>query len=287
MKTEKSETKVMTKQEITTFLKKTIAVVANKNAELAKQVDYALTHLKKATKADLAELLTEVELCLATPVAENQAKPKVLEEEEVDSEVVVDGEEEEDEVEEEQPKKKGGIKKSKKSEAETETKTKGAKKPKLKASVETATPITKKAKYLPIAKFFPEEIDHEDLGKLKAVPDKYHTYKELYEALEQGKTIYFACYWTKRHIKEYDYAGRSLVPAPKAFPHDLDLLVACVPCEKIERVWCMSQYTEAMFFFEGYDLEPVEDYDPKTDEPFKIRTVEGMEYELYVPADEE
>ena len=260
----KSETKVMTKGQIVDVLKKTIAVVADKNADLAKRVDYALTHMKKATKADLEDLMAEVKACVLTPV-ENQAK--VLEEEEPENpEVVVEAE----------------------PEKEVKTTKKGKKKPVLhkKDNVETATPTTAKSKYLPIAKFFPEVIEHEDLGKLIAVPDKYHNYKELYAALEQGKTIYFACYWTKRHIKEYDYAGRSLVSAPKEFPHDLDLLVACVPCEKVERVWCMSQYTEAMFFFEGYDLEPVEDIDPKTDEKFMLRTVEGMEFELYVPEDE-
>lgn len=286
MKTKKSETKVMTKQDITTFLKKTIAVVANKNAELAKQVDYALTHLKKATKADLEELLTEVELCLATPVAENQTKPKVLEEEEVDSEVVVDGEDEEDEVEEEKPKKK--IKKSTKAKTEKTEEDEPPKKSKLsknKKTVEEAPVLSKKSK-LPTAKIFPDTIDHEDLGKLKAVPDKYHDYEDLKEALNDGKEIYFACYWTPRHIKEYNYGAVNMVIAPKKFPDDLDLLMACVPCENVERVWCMSQYTEAMFFFDGSDLEPIEDTDLKTGEKFKIRVSNGMEYELYEPVED-
>lgn len=281
MKTKKSETKVMTKQEITTFLKKTVAVVANKNAELAKQVDYALTHLRKATKADLAELLTEVELCLATPVAENQAKPKVLEEEEVDSEVVVDGEDEE-----EKPKKK--IKKSTKAKTEKTEEDEPPKKSKLsknKKEVEEAPVLSKKSK-LPTAKIFLDTIDHEDLGKLKAVPDKYHDYEDLKEALNDGKEIYFACYWTPRHIKEYNYSVTNMVTAPKKFPDDLDLLMACVPCENVERVWCMSQYTEAMFFFEGPDLEPIEDTDLKTGEKFKIRVSNGMEYELYEPVED-
>ena len=213
MNTTKSEaTKVMTKKDITEFLKKTIATVANANADLASRVDYALTHLKKATKADLEELFSDVNTCLAT--------------------------------------------------------------------------IPASKAMLPIAKFFPEEIEHEDLGKLVAVPNKFKTYKELFKALEEGKTIYFACYWTARQIKEYDYAGSRMVKCPKSFPHDLDLLVACVPCERVQRVWCMSQYTEAMFMFEGDSLEPVEDTDPKTGEKFKIRVSSGMEFELYVPEDE-
>lgn len=254
MNTVKSEaTKVMTKKDITEFLKKTIATVANANADLASRVDYALTHLKKATKADLEELFSDVNTCLATIPVENQAKPKIVEEEEEKS-----------------------VKKTAKS---------GKKKPTLKKKkVEESTPASKAM--LPIAKFFPEEIEHEDLGKLVAVPDKFKTYEELFKALEEGKTIYFACYWTARQIKEYDYAGSRMVKCPKSFPHDLDLLVACVPCERVQRVWCMSQYTEAMFMFEGDSLEPVEDTDLKTGEKFKIRVSSGMEFELYVPEDE-
>lgn len=237
MNTTKSEaTKVMTKKDITEFLKKTIATVANANADLASRVDYALTHLKKATKADLEELFSDVNTCLATIPVKKTAKS-------------------------------------------------GKKKPTLKKKkVEESTPASKAMP--PIAKFFPEEIKHEDLGKLVAVPDKFKTYEELFKALEEGKTIYFACYWTARQIKEYDYAGSRMVKCPKSFPHDLDLLVACVPCERVQRVWCMSQYTEAMFMFEGDSLEPVEDTDPKTGEQFKIRVSSGMEFELYVPEDE-
>lgn len=278
MKTTKSETKVMTKQEITAFLKKSLASVLEKNVKLASSVDYALTHLKKATKADLEELLTEVKVCLATPVAENQAKPKIREEEEYDEDVVVEGEDEEEE--EEKPKKK--LKKTTKAE---KTDKKSGKKPTLRKKVEEAPVLSKKSK-LPTAKIFPETIDHEDLGKLKAVSDKYTKYEELKEALTDGKEIYFACYWTPRHIKEYNYGVNNMVTAPKKFPDDLDLLMACVPCEKVERVWCMSQYTEAMFFFEGPDLEPIEDTDLKTGDKFKIRVSNGMEFELYEPVEE-
>lgn len=268
MNTTKSEaTKVMTKKDITEFLKKTIATVANANADLASRVDYALTHLKKATKADLEELFSDVNTCLAAIPVENQAKPKIVEEEELeDGDVAVEADEEEEK----------SVKKTAKS---------GKKKPTLKRKkVEENTPASKAM--LAIAKFFPEEIEHEDLGKLVAVPNKFKTYEELFKALEEGKTIYFACYWTARQIKEYDYAGSRMVKCPKSFPHDLDLLVACVPCERVQRVWCMSQYTEAMFMFEGDSLEPVEDTDPKTGEQFKIRVSSGMEFELYVPEDE-
>lgn len=98
MNTTKSEaTKVMTKKDITEFLKKTIATVAKANADLASRVDYALTHLKNATKADLEELFSDVNTCLATISVENQAKPKIVEEEEIeDEDVAVEADEEEE-----------------------------------------------------------------------------------------------------------------------------------------------------------------------------------------------
>lgn len=263
----KSETKVMTKGQIAEFLKKTVATVAGKDIDLAKRVDYTLTHLKKATKADLEGLMTDVQSLFAMPIAENQ--PKILEEDESENEeVIVDSEEEE------KPKKK--LKKSTKAAKSNKSKSQGV--------VESESVSSKGM--LPCAKIFPKEIDHEDLGKLIAVPDKYHTYKEVFKALEDGKTLYFACYWTARHIKEYDYAVTRNVPAPKKFPHDLDLLVACIPCEKIDRLWCMSQYTEALFMFEGDAFEPIEDEDIHTGEKFSIRVSHGMEYEIYVPEDE-
>lgn len=252
----KSETKVMTKGQIAEFLKKTVATVVNHDAELAKSVDYALTHIKKATKNDLESLYYDVQACLAV---ENSPK-KIKEEEEVDSEVVVDAKE----------KPKAKLKKAVKSTDKSKV---------IETSKMTQGSIS-------TAKFFPEIIEHDDLGKLIAVPEKYHTYKEVFKALEEGKTLYFACYWSARQIKEYDYAGVNFVPAPKSFPHDLDLLVACIPCERVERVWCMSQYTEAMFFFEGSVFEPIKDKDPVTDEEYAIRVSKGMEFEIYVPEDE-
>ena len=43
----------------------------------------------------------------------------------------------------------------------------------------------------------------------------------------------------------------------------------------------MSQYTEAMYSFEGDDLVPVKDKDTKTGEEFVIRVANGMEFEIY------
>lgn len=143
---------------------------------------------------------------------------------------------------------------------------------------------------LPSAKMFPAEIDHPELGKLIACTGAYTTYAEILKALEEEKTLYFACYWTKRHIREYQYAQYKMID-PKVvkngFPLDLDILMAVLPCETMERVFAMSRITEALFQFEGEDFKYIEDIDPRGGDKFRIRVSAGMEFEIYRPEDEE
>lgn len=293
MNTKKSEkAKIMTKQEITEFLRKTLTTVVSVNEDLAARVDYALTHLRKATKPDLEGLYSEVHLCLESLPIENQKKEEI-EDEDVSVEIEEDEDtaDEEEEEPEEKPKKSSKttkaetIKKSAKT-AKSAEEGKKSKKPTFRKKVEEATPMTKAM--LPPAKFFPEVIEHEDLGTLKVASDKYHAYSDIVKALSDGKTLYFAVYWTKRHLKQFTYADTNLVPLPKgfAFPNDLDLLQAIVTCERIDRIWAMSLYTDAMFWFEGENLKPIEDTDPKTEEQFSIRVSNGMEFEIYEPVEE-
>lgn len=301
----KTTTKANSKVKSLRFLEAVLGDIKDKN--LSERINYTLNaakkDIKKVLQSDLIPLVEEAKGYLSADIApvENSVKP-VEKEEEAESPEVLDADEEvkekpikmskpslkkkEDKKSTEKAKKEDKPeKKSKKSLTKAEKPKKEDKKAEKKDTVvETNTVSTKGL--LPTAKIFPKEIDHEDLGKLVAVPNMYHKYKEVFEAVEAGKTLYFACYWTQRAIKEYDYAGDRMVAAPKKFPNDLDLLVACVPCEKVDRVWCMSQYTEAMFLFEGDCFDPVEDKDPNTGEEFQIRISYGMEFEIYVPADE-
>ena len=143
---------------------------------------------------------------------------------------------------------------------------------------------------LPSAKMFPAEIDHPELGKIVACVGDYTTYADILKALEEEKTLYFAAYWTKRHIREYQYAQAKMID-PKVvkngFPLDLDILMAVLPCETMERVYAMSRITEALFQFEGEDFKYIEDTDPRSGDKFRIRVSAGMEFEIYRPADEE
>lgn len=291
-------TEKTTKQAFVKYLK----LVQEDNSQsipqnLMERIKYALDmfakDMTKVTKTDLRELVEEAVKALtpapATPApVEASLKPKksgakkpVKAEEPEETEVEEEAEEapaEEVPAETKKSGKKSSLKKS----------TKDSKK---KTEVESIPPASNVgADRLPSAKIFPAEIDHPELGKIVACTGAYTTYAEILKALEEEKTLYFACYWTKRQIREYQYAQAKMID-PKVvkngFPLDLDILMAVLPCETMERVFAMSRITEALFQFEGEDFKPVEDTDPRSGDKFQIRVSAGMEFEIYRPADEE
>jgi len=273
-------TEKTSKQELVNVLKG--AKVSEKN--LGERVKYALDmfakDMTKVTKADLFELAQEVIKSLTPAPAPVEASLK--------------------------PKSKLGAKKSetkpetKEETAETEKKEEKPKSPKGKTAakadkpkdgIETLPPASNVGvDNLPSAKIFPKEIEHPELGKLIACTGAYTAYAEVMKAIEEEKTLYFACYWTKRQIKEFSYAASKMIDpnlVKNGFPNDLDILMAVLPCETMERVFAMSRITEALFQFEGDDFKPVEDTDPRSGDKFQIRVSAGMEFEIYRPADEE
>ena len=257
--------------------------------KLQSQIDYTIKGLEKneseVTKSVLYDLAKDIVSALTpTPALvpiENLVKPKLgkakktpapVEEtpDEIDETEGESDEEPEAEAEPEEtpaPAKKTGKKplsKTKKEEV---------------PAVESTDGLTKKD--LPMAKIFPKEIDHKSLGKLIACPDKYKTLKEVNEAIEEGKDLIFATYWTKRHIKEFAYAAAHEVPVPKeGFPYDLDTLQTVYVCDGVKRLYALSTYTEAMFKFNEDDLSPVE-CEANDGSKFKMRYSAGLEYEIY------
>lgn len=272
------------KHELLDYIIATAKQVKDKN--LISRINYALKKanedLEAVGRSDLYSLAKEIEAAIAATPAPVENSPKlkapkmgdkkldkkvaeVLAEDEAD-----EAEEEPEEEVEETPKKKAPAKEKK-----SATKKPAVKKP----AVETTEGLT--TKELPLAKIFPKEIDHESLGKLVACPDKYHTVQEIREALDADKTIIFAAYWTKRHIKEYSYAQAYEVPVPKqGFPYDLDTLQALYVCEGIDRIYALSTYTEAMFRISSEDLVPT-DCEGNDGSKFKMRYSAGMEFEIY------
>ena len=226
---------------------------------------YALkAGLDKCTKTDLLGLLKDVaDVVVGTPApVENSPKPSLKKsgKKTAKAEEVVEETAEAEETAEEKPKKN--------------SKSLKASKPK----VETAKEYSKKT--LPTAKIFPKTIEVKDLGTLEVRNEEFKTVTDIAEALNEGREIYFAGYWTPRHIKEFNYAYNHQVNCPKSFDNDLDIMMAVVTCTNVDRVWCMSAYTEAMFAFDNEALEPVSDKDANG-EAYAVRVCNGMEFEIY------
>lgn len=264
------ESKTTTKRTLADFLKDNLKKVTDKN--LADRISYCLGVFKKSvskvTKEDLVDLCKEVgEFLDSQTTVAVEASPKLSKKSGSKPAPKKKVEEPDDEDEEDETPKKS---------------TKGS----AKKNVIKSTKGSISSKLPPVAQAFPDVYEHKDLGTLIACKGEFTTYKEVYEALEEGATLYFACYWTPRHIKEFSYAVSRQVTAPKSFPDDLDILLAVVPCETMERLYCMSQYTEALFMFEGDDFSYVTD---KTEdgEEFEIRVSAGMEFEIYRPENEQ
>ena len=296
-------TEKTTKKGLVDYLKSYLTEAPVVDARLAERVKYAVQMFSKdqtkVMKEDLRELAEEVvnavkALTPATPApVEASLKPKSKLGKSKKSETPVEEVEEtaEDEAEAE-PKAEEEVpaepKKSGKKSSLKKSPTKDSKKKTEVESIPAASNVG--SDRLPSAKMFPAEIDHPELGKIVACTGAYTTYPEILKALEEEKTLYFACYWTKRQIREYQYAQSKMID-PKVvkngFPYDLDILMAVLPCETMERVYAMSRITEALFQFEGEDFKPVEDVDPRSGDKFQIRVSAGMEFEIYRPAEED
>ena len=146
------------------------------------------------------------------------------------------------------------------------------------------------SKSLPMAKFFPPEIVTEEGLKLVAVPNKYTTIEELRDAInEEGKNIVFATYWTKRHLKQYNYKELyhlKKVEEVTSFPNDVDIMSVHEVLDTEDTVICVSAYTDAVGLFFGDELKPVEDVDENGDK-FSIRFSNSMEFEVYELVEDE
>lgn len=162
---------------------------------------------------------------------------------------------------------------------EEKSSTKGVKPTIKKKGVETTPDLN--VEQIPLATIFPETLENEDFGTLTACPDVYQTMEEIADAINDGKTLIFATYWTTRHIKKDEYAKVNEVPVPKnGFPNDLDLLQVVYVCTGIPRLYAISAITEAIFYFTDEDLARLPVKAPNGDE-FTMRYSNGLEFEIY------
>lgn len=190
-------------------------------------------------------------------------------------------------VENEVKAKKPTIKKTEKAEtakttAKAEKKTTTKKEESAVKSVQTTG-----NKKPPIATLFPEKLniklDGEDVVARKVGDDEYTSIEDIIKAYNDEATLIIAGFWSKRHIKEYDYALHfNVKKAPKEFPNDLDIAQAVQVSEMNGKLYAMSIFTEAMYVFLEEDFEPVEDTNPYNGEKYNVRVSNGMEFALYV-----
>lgn len=254
-----------------------------KDENLLSRIDYTLkgvdeneANVSKSDLYDLAKDIMSVTAPAQTVEVENSPKPKLGKKKtEPVAETPAEPETAEDESETDEDETPAPVpeKKTKKVSPKKQTEKKDEQK------VISTEGLTKND--LPMARIFPKEINHESLGKLVACPDKYHSIQDIKAAIDGDKTLIFACYWTKRHIKEFAYAQTYEVPVPKnGFPHDLDTLQALYVCEGIDRIYALSTYTEAMFRFIEEDLVPTE-CEANDGSKFMMRYSAGLEFEIY------
>lgn len=224
----------------------------NKNlaGRIAYTVDQSQKNPKLVLKSDLVDLATEVADTFKAAVKSTKVKP---------------------------------IEASAKPKTEKETTKKPLKSTPKKAEEQTAEkPKAEKAKSL-----FPATINTEALGKLKALPKKFTTYEELVAATNEEDfdgEIYILVPWTPEQIKKFKYSERFDVPEVESFPDNYDILQVVMVCERVERFFAMSTYTDAMFEFEGADLAPTE-YTDGVGKVLKNRISYGMEFEFYTKAE--
>ena len=254
--TETKATRV-TKTSLVNNLKALAPQVAKVSEDLALRIDKALKN-KKTTGEELEKLLNEA-IALgnapapAAPVVENEVKPT--------------------------EKKKAALKPAEKKKVEN--------KPEPKKEDSSVKSLKTTADNRPAtALMFPDhistEVDGNTMKFRKAKPDEFNTIKSVVDVMNTGKPVIFACYWTARHIKQFNYGDSFNCEQPKAFKNDLDLAQACVESLKLKKLWCMSIYTDAMYWFHETDLEPVEDTNPYTGDKYLVRVSNGMEFEIYI-----
>ena len=242
-----------TKEQLTKFLGVNAKAVQKKDKDLFDRMVYSSDMMKKdqskVTRKDLVDLAKEVIALLGnkcsepamTPVAESSVKKL---------------------------NKKTETKKDSSDEVKGEKKTTKKSATKKQEKVVELNPVDNK-KSVQMAKAFPKTLEVGD-NKYELAED-IKTMDDLYTALsDEEETVVFAYYWTKRHLKQYDYFNGYL-GQPKEFEKDLDLATAIHISDEKKVSYQLSMYTEAIYTILPEDLE----------EEDGIRIAGGIEFQIY------
>lgn len=241
-------TRNTTKETLKSYLGMNAAEVKKLDSNLYDRLNYASNQISKdeksVTKKDLTDLAREVAKLLGNaeklpsgnplklvPVAENSVKPT----------------------------------------AKTSGKDQKKSSPKAQAQTQTQKPQEKaqqNMKSVEYAVSFPETLKVDN--KEYTLNHKIKTIKDLRSVFEKGTEVMFAFYWTKKHLKQFEYAG-GYFKNPGSFPQDLDTAVCLYASDYDTVVYALSTATESLYQIMPDDFEEVEG----------IRYCRGMEYQIY------
>ncbi len=133
------------------------------------------------------------------------------------------------------------------------------------------TPKNLPEKAMPLAEQFPVELKVEGVGKLK-VNMQIKSMKELFEAVNAVKELYFAMYWSQRHLKQFIYDTYNVNSKKfKEFPNDLDIAQLVYVSEEHKVAYAVSAYSEVCYPILPADLEISEG----------MRYANGVEFNIY------
>ena len=272
-----------TKEQLKSFLGANAKAVKTADKDLFDQIAYADKMAKKddskVTRKELVDLVKSViallgdkcvepalaqEKAPATPQAENSVKKLAKgvskkQETKEESSSEESGESEKTAEETQGAEEKKAPKKSLSGKKKPATKKEG---------VTDLEPTTSSDKAVQLAKMFPKTIEVGD-AKYELAED-IKTLEDLYEALNKDEEIVFAYYWTKRHLKQFDYF-MGWLGQPKSFDNDLDLATAIYVSDEKKVSYQVSMYTEAVYTILPTDFEEVDG----------VRVAGGIEFQIY------
>lgn len=116
---------------------------------------------------------------------------------------------------------------------------------------------------------FPDTLEFEEQEYvLSGVQD----IQELAKKAEGGATFLFAFWWTKTLIKQFDYSGSTMLPAPKEFENNLDIVTPMYISDSFKVFYGLSMYTEALYQVMPDDFQVYDN---------GFRYSAGIEYQIY------
>lgn len=268
-----------TKQELANMLGANAKVVKEQDKNLYDQMAYTSDMMKKdekkVTRRDLVDLVKDVMKALgdkfvepalaqetSTPAVQPQAENAVKKLTKGVSKKQEMKPAKEEPAKDESTEEQGAEKAPKKSLGKKSTTKKS------KEGVTDLEPATSSDKAVQLAKMFPKEISVGD--DTYELAEDIKTFDDLYDALEKDEDIVFAYYWTKRHLKQFDYF-MGWLGQPKSFDNDLDLATAMYVSDEKKVAYQISMYTEAVYTILPTDFEEVDG----------VRVAGGIEYQIY------